>query len=514
MQLRPYQTAAYETAMSALRCGHHPALQLATGTGKSLIIAALAQATLQRRLRVWVLTHVQQLVTQNVTAYERFTGDITYGVVCSGLGSANFDREVTFATVQSIIAPALRGDLPAPDLIIIDEAHRIPHKTGEAGQYGRLFEHFPHARRVAMTATPWRMDGGLIYGEGKGFWFDRLAYTYTVPQAVADGWLSPIVGVETETQLDLDGVKVSDDYNNTEVAELQDNDWLHGVAGALLNLAPKRKHIAVYCPTVTAAMRAAAVIGRVTGWSTGVVTGSMNNAARRAALSAFTSGEVRVLCSVDTLTTGFDFPALDCLVCLRPTTSSSLWVQMMGRLTRLHSGKKNGLLLDFVGNLQRLGGVDTLDSYVRQSAPLEALEALPAPPKEPRRVLPGVRTLAVIDPMSGEQAANGAMLEVEVHAVNSVAIPTRRNPNEPALMVQYACTTVEGARIDASLFLSTERPTAETHLFFKNRRLAVNLPAPARSLGWQLKGAQHPTHVTVRKAGRYWNVVAERFSSP
>jgi superfamily II DNA or RNA helicase len=511
LQLRPYQLAAFEACLGALRRGKHPVIQSATGTGKSLIIAALASAAKQRGLRTWVLTHVQQLVEQNAATYERFTGDPEYGIVCSGLNRADFDRGVTFATIQSIINPGLRGELHLPDLVIIDEAHRVPHTTGETGQYGRLFERFPSAQRVAMTATPWRMDGGLIYGKGKNFWFDELSFVYTVPQGVADGWLSPIVGVETETQLELGEVTVNGDYSNAEVAELQDNDWLRGVALALLQLAPRRQHIAVYCPTIAAAMRAAAVIGRVTECNAGVLTGGMSREVRAEVMQQFKSGDLRVLCSVDTLTTGFDFPALDCLVCLRPTTSSSLWVQIMGRLTRLHPGKKNGLLLDFVGNLQRLGGVDTLDNYVRQRAPLEQLEALPQKPKEPRRVLPGVRTLAVIDPLSGEQATDGSLLVVEVHSVNSVAIPTRRNPKEPALLVQYTCTTVEGARIDASLFLNTERPNADADLFFKNRRLAVNLPSPARSLGWQLKGAQHPTHVTVRKSGRYWNVVAERF---
>jgi DNA repair protein RadD len=357
------------------------------------------------------------------------------------------------------------------------------------------------------------MDNGLIYGQGKHCWFDELSYAFTVPEAVAGGWLSPLIGVETETQLDLAEVSISGDYNNSEVSDKQTADWLTAAATALLTLAPRRKHLAVYCPTVTSAMRAAAVIGQVTGWTTALLTGSMKGADRAAVLERFITGETRVLCSVDTLTTGFDFPALDCIVCLRPTTSSSLWVQIQGRGTRLSPGKKNCLLLDFVGNLQRLGGVDMLESYVRQGAPLEPLEALPAPPKEPRRTLPGVRTLAVIDPLTGTQAAEGAQVTVQVHAVSAVAIPTRRGP-QPVLLVTYACTTVEGARIDASAFINTERPDAQAEMFFNNRNLAVNLPAPARSLGWQLKGAQLPNAVTVRKAGRYWNVVAEHFINP
>jgi hypothetical protein len=258
-------------------------------------------------------------------------------------------------------------------------------------------------------------------------------------------------------------------------------------------------------------MRASALIHEVTGWATGVVTGSMSKPERVDTLARFHSGELRVLCSIETLTTGWDMPELDAIVGLRPTTSSSLHVQIMGRGTRIHSGKKNCLYLDFVGNLQRLGGCDMLETYVRQGQPLEPLEAVPATPREPRRVLPGVRTLAVIDPVTGEQANDGAQLTVEVHSVSAVALLTRRDPTKPVLMVTYACTTVEGARIDATLFINTETPNAITTEFFMRRRLAVSLPAGARKLTWMLKGCARPSHIVVRKAGRYWNTIEERF---
>jgi hypothetical protein len=118
----------------------------------------------------------------------------------------------------------------------------------------------------------------------------------------------------------------------------------------------------------------------------------------------------------------------------------------------------------------------------------------------------------VLDPTSGEQARDGAELRVQVHAVSAVAIPTRRNPTQPVLLVQYACTTVEGARIDASAFITTERSNEEAEDFFARRALAVRLPAAARSLMWQMKGAAQPEYITVRKAGKYWNTVAEHFS--
>lgn len=510
MQLRSYQRKATDAAIAALARGHNPVLQLATGTGKSLIIAALAEHYRAQGRQVWALTHVQQLVGQNANTYRRYT-DVEPAIVCAGLDRKDAYGGVTFGTIQSVIG--MLPELKAPDLVIIDEAHRVPHNEGEPTLYETILRRYPEAGRVAMTATPWRMDNGIIYGEGEQFWFDRLAYNYTVPRAVEDGWLCPLVGVETAIQLDVDDVTVQGDFTQSEVEELQTENWLHAVAESMTTLAGKRNHIAVYCPTVAAARRTAAIIKRVTGWSTEVMAGNMNQTLRERALDDFERGVTRVLCSVDMITTGFDFPALDCIVCLRPTLSSSLWVQIQGRGTRLHPSKKNCLVLDYVGNLIRLGGVDMYETFYREKGLVE-VEAVPSKPyvKRERKVYPGVRTLKPIDPMTGKEVTEGSVITATVHGVNSVAMPTRRNPNAPVLLVQYACTTPEGARIDASSFINTEMPNIDTLEFFRRRSLAVNLPAPARSLSWQMKGARQPHTVTVRKSGRYWNVLEEYFN--
>ena len=514
MQLRPYQQEAYVAAIAALGAGQHPVLQLATGTGKSLIIAAIASHYKDLGKRAWVLTHVQQLVKQNAATYERYTASKP-GIVCAGLNAKDVNAAVTFGTIQSML-----GVLPviqAPDVIIIDEAHRVPHNEGEPTLYETILRRYPAAQRVAMSATPWRIDNGIIYGQGEQFWFDTLAYTYTVPRAVQDGWLCPLVGVEAAFQLDLEDVGVNGDFIQSEVGDKQMNDWLESMAESLRPLAESRKHFAVYCPTITSAMRAANAIKKVTGWTTDVMAGSMTGPAREETLDRFERGLTRVLCSVDMITTGFDFPALDCIVCLRPTLSSSLWVQIQGRGTRLHDSKKNCLVLDFVGNLQRLGGVDMYDTFYRQRVEGVAPEEVPATPTKPyvkkeRKVYPGVRTIKPIDPMTGLEAGADSVLKVTVSNVSCVALPTRRNPTQPVLLVQYACVTAEGARLDASTFISTETPTLQTVEFFKRRSLAVNLPSPARSLSWQLKGARQPVAITVRKSGRYWNVLEEYFN--
>lgn len=520
MQLRDYQLSAVTSLYEALKYRHHPVAQLATGTGKSLIIAEILRREREAGRRVWVLTHSQQLVKQNAETYYKYTQHKP-GIVCSGLKRADYDDAIIFATIQSIITPALRGGIPQADLIIIDEAHRISHKTGEVGMYGRIFNRYPAARRLAMTATPWRMDGGLIYGKDSDvFWFDNLAYKYTVPQAVAAGWLAPLIGVETEVQLNLEGLTVTDgDINQQEVTERVTNDWLRAVAASLGQLASRRKHIALYAPTVVAAMRAQAMIHEVLGWQSQLITGATGTRERDDILQRWRQQEFKVLCSVDTLTTGFDFPALDCIACLRPTQSSSLWVQIQGRGTRLSPDKKNCLLLDYVGNLQRLGGVDMLETYVKQAAPEVPVEAEPAPVREsaPRQFIPGVRSLIPIDPMTGEQAADGSLLTVTVHTSNSMALPLKRQPGSYMLMRSYECTTTEGARVTCSAFLMCEAPTQSREWAKATAQLAVwrvaaALPIKAKTLQWQAKVWPRPTRATVRKQGKYWNVIEEFYN--
>jgi len=510
MQLRYYQEEAVLAALQSVRLGHRPVLQLATGTGKSLITAALAETYSLDFLRVWVLTHSQQLVTQNSDAFHRRTGHAP-GIICSGLNRDERDRQVTFATIQSITNPALRDELLPPDVIIVDEAHRIPHRTGEHGQYQRVLSHYPAAHRIGMSATPWRLDDGLIYGyDPEKFWFNRLAYTYTVPQAVADGYLSPLVGVETEVQLDLEGVSVNSDYVLGELEERESHEWLARVAASLQHLTARRNHVAVYCPTIETARRAATAFSRATGHEALLLTGAMSSENRAEVLDRFHSGRAKFLCSVDTMTTGWDFPALDCIVCLRPTVSSSLWVQIQGRGTRLSPGKKNCLLLDYVGNLQRLGGVGMVETYVRESEPTEPVEAVRTVTRPERRRLPGLRSLVPLDPVTGQQAADGAELDVEVHSVGCAPIITRRG--SPVLLITYTCTTAEGAHIDASMFVNTDRPGRSEVKFFELRSLAVRLPAEPRSVTWQVRNADTPARARVRKSGRYWNVINEYFS--
>jgi hypothetical protein len=321
------------------------------------------------------------------------------------------------------------------------------------------------------------------------------------------------VGVQAEVQLDCSDLPVDADFVQSAAGERETGEWLTAVAESVGRLAAQRRFIAAYCPSLTAALRTANALQRVNGWRAEVIHGGMSQAERDELFKRLAAGELRVICSVDTITTGFDFPALDCILSLRPTLSSSLWVQIQGRGTRLAPGKANCLVLDYAGNLLRLGGVGLYETFYREKN-LEVVSALePSAPhvRRERQALPGVRGLPVLDPMTGREAADGTQLTVQVHRVSAVALPTRRNPQQPVLLVQYACTTAEGIRIDASQFVSTERPDQNTLEFFAARRLALELPAPARATLWQVRNGPTPARLTVRRSGRYWNVLQEHF---
>ena len=505
MQLRPYQAESSDAVFASLRNGLHPCVQLPTGTGKALVIADVCDRMRSKEGRVWVLTHVKELVEQNRAELGRYKGLHGVGTICSGLNERTEGSHITFATVQSIYRPALGDSLVYPDAIIIDEAHRVP--PGDDGKwYNEVLARYPEARRIGMTATPWRMSGGLIYGDYEGAWFNDLAYAKSVPEMVEIGFLCPLVGVHTEVQLDLSGVeKNGGEYIMKQVGEKETDEWLHAVVKSVQHLAEKRQHVAVYCPTVESANNAAAAFAEY-GWSSSVVVGETN--ARQDVIDDWKNGLTRVLCSVDVLTTGFNFPALDCIVCLRPTESSSLWCQIMGRATRLHPNKKNGLILDYVGNLARLGGIAMMESYYEEKKGLVVGEKKAHGKSKVKKDKPKPNAIAALDPMSG----SAQEVRVRVTDVSYVVIPSKTRINKSLLMVSYEAVTEEGYYVQASTFVCPEYggyARVQAERFFEVR--GGECPVTAQGARYACYGLPTPREVTVKRNGKYINVVREHF---
>tara|TARA_R110000868_G_scaffold114309_6_gene306326 strand:- start:6124 stop:7650 length:1527 start_codon:yes stop_codon:yes gene_type:complete len=508
MELRPYQREAVTASVQALKQGLNPAIQLPTGAGKSLVIAHLASKFEAKGGRMIVLTHVKELVEQNENTLNRYSPSTRTGVVCAGLNRDDWKEPIVFASIQSVFKRGKEFKELGLDIVVIDEAHMVP-PDGEGLMYKRFLQD-ADVRRIGLSATPWRLDGGAIYGDDKPF--DVLAYQLPPSELVEDGYLSPLKGVETEWQMSTTGLaKTAGDYVMSKVADrINEDDWVGEAIDNALKHLNGRKHILVFCPTVATAKETAERLDKK-GETSGFVCADSKD--RDEQLSSWKAGEVRFMCNVDILTTGFDFPALDAIICLRPTTSSALWVQMLGRGMRLAAGKTDCLILDYVGNLARLGGVGTMESWSKEKqGKLEPVEKDEVERKaKPQRT---VRDLALqsIDPMLDR--ATGLL--VHVKKCSFVVRPSGRKPGKSILLAVYDCETDQGISVDVTQFVCVEyEGGARWHAEqWAKRRGYTNGPAfprEAHKARVECYALPIPRRLQVRRQDGHMNVLREFF---
>lgn len=179
--------------------------------------------------------------------------------------------------------------------------------------------------------------------------FESLAYEYTLPQAIRDGYLSPIKAVTIPLKLDLTGVGIqSGDYKPGDLGTALD-PYLYQIAEEMKNYCANRKTV-VFLPLIKTSQKFRDILNEK-GFSAAEVNGESSD--REQILKDFDEGKYNVLCNSMLLTEGWDCPSVDCVVVLRPTKVRSLYSQMVGRGTRLCEGKDHLLLLDFLWHTQR-----------------------------------------------------------------------------------------------------------------------------------------------------------------
>lgn len=362
MQLRPYQQAALSTLWDYLRhCDGNPALVLPTGAGKSPLMAAIAaEAVQQWGGRVGIVAHVQELVAQNSAKLRAFWPEAPMGVYAAGLNRRDRFDPILFMQIQSVANKAeLFGKF---DLLLIDEAHRIP--LGGEGRYREFIDGCrrlnPHLRVVGLTATPYRLQGQAVPVCGKGHVLTEIAYEARIGDLIADGFLSPLISRAGELP-DLSGVKLTGgEYNEAALGEaMQANDLVRRtVADLLLRSAGRRAGI-VFCVTVAHAEAVLAEL-HAAGEHAALVHGGTSKGARDLLIGQFQAGALRWMVNVNVLSEGFDAPHIDCVAMLRPTKSPGLYYQQVGRGFRLAPGKADCLVLDYAGNMLEHGPVDAI----------------------------------------------------------------------------------------------------------------------------------------------------------
>lgn len=343
LQMRPYQQEAREAIHAEWNDGRRRTLLvLPTGTGKTIVFAAVTEDQVRSGSRVLVLAHRGELLEQAADKIKRSTG-LASAVEKAEQTCLDSWCRVVVGSVQSLQRPARLEQFPADyfGTIIIDEAH---HAITDG--YQRVLEHFPEANVLGVTATPDRGDMRNL-----GEVFDSLAYEYKLPQAIREGYLCPILAQTIPLQMDISQVALSGgDFAVGGLGTALD-PYLEQIASEMQTACAGRKTV-VFLPLIKTSQKFRDILNSK-GFRAAEVNGQSED--RAEILSDFSNGKYNVLCNSMLLTEGWDCPSVDCIVVLRPTKVRSLYSQMVGRGTRLspETGKKDLLLLDFLWLTER-----------------------------------------------------------------------------------------------------------------------------------------------------------------
>lgn len=341
MQLRPYQQEAKEAIQRQWADGiRRTLLVLPTGTGKTIVFSKLIEDCVREGERVLVLAHRNELLEQAADKLSQSTGLLCAVEKAEESCFGSWYR-VVVGSVQTMTREK-RLSAFAPDYfdsIIVDEAH---HCISDS--YQRVLNYFEDAKVLGVTATPDRGDMRNL-----GSYFESLAYEYSLPQAVKSGYLCPIKAQTIPLRLDLTGVaQQAGDFKVADLGTALD-PYLHQIANEMKQHCADRKTV-VFLPLIKTSQKFRDIL-ESRGFTAAEVNGTSDD--RAAILSDFNAGRYNVLCNSMLLTEGWDCPSVDCIVVLRPTKIRSLYSQMVGRGTRLHPGKEDLLLLDFLWHTER-----------------------------------------------------------------------------------------------------------------------------------------------------------------
>lgn len=343
MELRPYQQQAKDAIFSEWENGiKKTLLVLPTGCGKTIVFAKVAEECVKGGSRVLILAHRGELLDQAADKIGKSTG----------LGCATEKAEQTclgswfrivVGSVQSMMREKRLNQFPNDyfNTIIIDEAH---HCISDS--YQKVLRHFPDAEVLGVTATPDRGDM-----QNLGTVFESLAYEYTLPKAIKEGYLSPIKAVTIPLKIDMSAVGVqAGDFKSGDIATALD-PYLESIAEEMEKYCSNKKTV-VFLPLVKTSQKFRDILNNH-GFKAAEVTGDSKD--RAEILEAFDKDQYNVLCNSMLLTEGWDCPSVDCIVVLRPTKVRSLYCQMLGRGTRLspETNKDHLLLLDFLWHTER-----------------------------------------------------------------------------------------------------------------------------------------------------------------
>lgn len=459
LQPRPYQEEALDALDYHVQTKEtNPCVVIPTGGGKSIIIAWIIQRWKNGYppLRVIILAHRKELVSQNTEELQNIDllGDI--GIYSASLRKRDVECNITFAAIDSVYDKA--GLFGAFDVIIVDEAHRIPAK-GE-GKYRRFINDVkkvnPNLRIIGFTATPFRMGCGMICH--RDHILHEVCYSANVGDLIRDGFLCRLRSKIGDIQPDLTNLKANGngDYTIKSLAAVVDTPEIvrEAVQSAMgiLN-AECRKSIIFFCVDVKHCKDVSQEL-RKYGVDAPCITGKTPTAERDRIAERFKAGGYRVLCNVNCYTEGFNAKRVDAVCIFRPTKSKGMYVQMVGRGLRLHESKTDCLVLDYGRCIDTHGPIDCIDDdevklhactgcgdvfsrvlricpHCGMEIPKKVMEALEEGDRKEKEKV-----------MHEKEAADRAILgsEPEELTVDDVTVHIHKKAGKPdSIRVQYRC---------------------------------------------------------------------------
>ena len=520
IQLRNSQREAIDSLYSywAHEKGN-PLIVAPCGAGKSIIIAQFIREAMEYpNTRILILTHRMELLEQDEEELRRLWPSAPTGFYSSGLGRKDRHAPILFAGIQSVHSRLHTFD--PFDLVIIDEAHLIPRK--ESTMYGRAMDTLnlmnPQTRYVGLTATPYRLDSGLLH-KGEGSLFDRITYEIPVRDMIERGELCEVIGKRGQEVPDLSAVKKrGGEFVGKDVERVMDVPALTRAAcEEIVAYGQNRRAWLVFASGVKHAEHIRLALESL-GVDCDVIHGGMPRSERADLIERFKAGRLRCLINVDILTIGFNAPICDMGVLLRMTASTALYVQIVGRLMRTYPGKRDALLLDYGGNVERHGPIDRVrpkppgkgDGDAPAKAcpncysivPAGALECTDCGHQFPERTPKHERTAYAGAVMSHQDQPQWV-------AVQSVSYHRHKKQGKPdSVRVEYQC----GLRVYRDWWLPEHKGMPRTNTIKKLWKLGATCPDTTDELLSKADELPQPDQIMIRPEGKYERVESVYFA--
>jgi DNA repair protein RadD len=336
-----------------------------TAFGKSIVIAHIAKGVGEK---VLVIQPSKELLEQNYNKFINLGGDAT--IYSASMGEKEIG-DVTYATIGSIVNIAWKFKEYGITKVIIDECDRFPREPN--GMLRRFLKGAGITHTLGLTATPLKLqtnmgeDGKpfsklvmLTNRSKKGNFFKKIIYVAQIQEMVKEKFWSRLEYQSYDFNTgDLVYNTTGAEYSNSSIKKAYKLQKISSKIVKKVEELYNRKSILIAVPTIDAAKELTTLIP-----SCKAVYSEMPSQERKETLEEFKSGELRCVAQVNILSVGFDYPELDCIITGRPTASLSWWYQFVGRVTRIHPNKSEGLVVDFVGAVPKFGRVE--DIYFKE----------------------------------------------------------------------------------------------------------------------------------------------------